>query len=809
MTVIVAGPGFGKSVLLVQAVDENALAPRGIDCWLGWGPGDDYARRLAAGLADALGADLPEVHQPGELDPYALGALLAGDLWRLSPRHVCLVLDDVHEVGRSSPGATVLTGLVEGLLANGHVVLSGRTEPPLALARLSAQGQVESLRERDLAFGEDELAEFAALRGLPRERLADLGGWPALAELRTAGARTSIDDFLAEEVMAALSEGDRRVVATVAALGGADQRLIDVVLGDDIHLGALMARLPLVTCDEQGWYAIHPVWSDSLSEQLDPRERREVQRRAGLALATRDLRHATDLLVAAGAHDELRAMLRTGTRAHVLSAFSGVGRLYATLPEPVRASPEGLLVAGVAASTTDVDRAIELLSAAAERLAEDGEYLGLLAAIEHLAMYAHWREDVELFGRLWGYAHRLEGLPDARGVIAIGHALIADTLGDARGVLAALDSIDDDEVAVYWRASVTWLRAGAELALGFAEAARRHAELAVAQASPALRGALTILEVNAHELCGDTDRAGEALQRMLVELERSATTTPAPSASAWPRPGPPSRAVWRPPTSTSCCPASTAARIRCPASRPRCGSPTRPSPWPRATRWRRPGCWPPRSTAGRCRRAASTTTTCAACRCSTCWSRRPGSSSRRWTSGPATAPPCRWPRPWWRCVSAATWCRRRRCEARTGRPRGASSPWRGPSSWPPRPRPAASRGPRPGWPTRGRWPAPRWAGSASGRGHPRRSGPGPARCWTPSRPSRPPRWSCRSWVPPHCAGRAGSWTTRTGAGSGCGRCCSCCWPGAAAPARSWRAPCGLTSPPPRRCATCGSRCRTC
>jgi ATP/maltotriose-dependent transcriptional regulator MalT/DNA-binding SARP family transcriptional activator len=519
--VIVAGPGFGKSVLLAQAFDENALAPRGIDCWLGCGPGDDDARRLAAGLADALGADLPQVHQPGELDSHTLGGLLASDLWRLSPRQVCLVLDDVHEVGRSSPGAAVLTGLVEGLPANGHVVLSGRSEPPLALARLSAQGQVECLRERDLAFGEDEVAEFAALRGLPRERLSDLGGWPALAELRTAGARTSIDDFLAEEVMAALSEGDRRVVAAVAALGGADQRLIDTVLGDNIHLGALMTRLPLVSCDEHGWYAIHPVWSDSLSEQLDPRERREVQRRAGLALATRDVRQATDLLVAAGAHDELRAMLRTGTRAHVLSAFTGVGRLYATLPEPVRASPEGLLVAGVAASTTDVERAIELLSAAAERFADDGELMGLLAAVEHLAMYAHWREDVELFGRLWGYAHRLEVLPEARGVIAIGHALIADTLGDARGVLAALDSIDADEVAPYWRASVIWLRAGAELALGFAEAARRHAELAVAHASPALRGALTILEVNTHELCGDMDRGREALQRMLDELERS------------------------------------------------------------------------------------------------------------------------------------------------------------------------------------------------------------------------------------------------------------------------------------------------
>ncbi|HET8621859.1 MAG TPA: BTAD domain-containing putative transcriptional regulator [Acidimicrobiales bacterium] len=521
ITVIVAGAGFGKSALLAQALDENALAPRGVDCWLGCGPGDDDARRLAAGLADSLGADLPHLHQPGDLDPDALGALLAGDLWRWSPRQVCLVLDDVHEIGRDSSGAAVLAGLVNNLPSNGHVVLSGRTDPPLPLARLEAQGWVERLGECDMAFGDDELSSFATLRGMPRDRLTDLGGWPALAELRTAGARDAVDDFLAEEVMAALTRADRRVVATVAALGGADQTLVDTVLGGRIPLAALMARLPLVSCDDHGWFAIHPVWSEALSRHLDEAERQQVQRQAGLALATRDIRQAAELLVAAGAHDDLRAVLRTGCRAHVLSAFSGVTRLYASLPDSVRSAPEGQLVAGVAASTTDVDRAVDLLSTAARRFAEDGERVGLLTALEHLAMYAHWREDVELFGTLWDYAQQVDGLPEARGVIALGNALIADTLGDARGVLSALDSLDVDDVAPYWRATVTWLRATSELALGFAEAARRNAELAVSQASPALRGALAMLQVNALEACGDFDRAREVLQRMLDELDRS------------------------------------------------------------------------------------------------------------------------------------------------------------------------------------------------------------------------------------------------------------------------------------------------
>ncbi len=85
-------------------------------------------------------------------------------------------------------------------------------------------------------------------------------------------------------------------------------------------------------------------------------------------------------------------------------------------------------------------------------------------------------------------------------------------------MLAALDTVDPGEIAPYWRAPVAWLRASAHLALGFPEAARRHAEVAVAAASPALRGALMMVQVNALEFCGEVAAAHEALDRMLDQL---------------------------------------------------------------------------------------------------------------------------------------------------------------------------------------------------------------------------------------------------------------------------------------------------
>ncbi|HZA88485.1 MAG TPA: hypothetical protein VE466_16575, partial [Acidimicrobiales bacterium] len=112
VTVLAAGPGFGKSSLLAQAIDENALAPRGDDRWLGCGPDDSDPRALADGLATTLGTDLRRLQEPGSADPARLGAALAEQVWGKAPREVCLVLDDVHEIPPESPAAGLIASLI-------------------------------------------------------------------------------------------------------------------------------------------------------------------------------------------------------------------------------------------------------------------------------------------------------------------------------------------------------------------------------------------------------------------------------------------------------------------------------------------------------------------------------------------------------------------------------------------------------------------------------------------------------------------------------------------------------------------------
>jgi LuxR family transcriptional regulator, maltose regulon positive regulatory protein len=536
ITLLLAGAGFGKTSLLAQAVEENLQAPRGDDRWFGCGPGDADPVRLAEGLATALDAELPPRGGPGDSSSLALATPLSDAIWRRSPRHVCLILDDLHEIPRGSASADLIAALTAGLPTNGHVVLACRHEAPIPVSRADVQGRTLRLDERDLAFAPDELAQFAALREIPPSQLEGVGGWPALAELRTLGIHGQIEDFLAEEVLTGLTDDERRLVATVATIGGADSSLLAAVTGRHVDLSTLLARIPLVSRGEGGWHTIHSVWSESLSRLLGADERRRVQREAGLALLERDFPAAMQLLIAADDHAAIEHALRATCGVHGLPATAeGLERLHGDLPQPVRTSPIGDLLAAIAAMTHDLDRGIVRLEGVLDAFDRAGDPSGALLALEHLALGHLWREDAAALAGLWPRLDALSGHPEAQGFRALGLAIIADTMGDAQGVLDALDALDalggegpEEHARLpmgglgdHWTAYVAWLRGTALFALGYPDAARRQVEVAVARASPWLRGALSMLLVNSLRQCHDDERAFAVLDRLIDELEEA------------------------------------------------------------------------------------------------------------------------------------------------------------------------------------------------------------------------------------------------------------------------------------------------
>ena len=157
VTTIVAGPGFGQSTLLAQAIRANQGAPRGIDAWVACEPGDETVERLAGALADAI--------VPGSRANKSPHAAVLEALRSVSPLDICLVVDDVHELPNGSSAVAFIGELIRRLPAHVHLVLSGRALPDLPLARLQAADQLLALVEDDLAFTEDEVRHVARLAG--------------------------------------------------------------------------------------------------------------------------------------------------------------------------------------------------------------------------------------------------------------------------------------------------------------------------------------------------------------------------------------------------------------------------------------------------------------------------------------------------------------------------------------------------------------------------------------------------------------------------------------------------------------------
>jgi LuxR family maltose regulon positive regulatory protein len=127
-----------------------------------------------------------------------------------------LVLDDYHVITDESIQRG-MTFLLEHMPPQLHLILTSRTDPPLPLARLRAQGQLCEVRRADLRFEAAEVHNFLqAVMGLdlPPEAIAIL-------ESRTEG-------WIAGLQLAALSlQGRADVAAFLAAFTGSHRYVLD------------------------------------------------------------------------------------------------------------------------------------------------------------------------------------------------------------------------------------------------------------------------------------------------------------------------------------------------------------------------------------------------------------------------------------------------------------------------------------------------------------------------------------------------------------------------------------------------------
>lgn len=357
--VLVSAPaGFGKTTFLSQLIASD---PARRTAWLALDAGDNdpsvfwsYLTAAVRALDDdaGTGPDAGLAGIDGGAPDVAAAALLNHLATRPGP--VLLVLDDYHVI-EAPEIHEALAFLVEHLPENAHLVLAGRSDPPLPLARLRARGELLEVRAADLRFTQEEAtAYFGESAGLTLtatqvETLeARTEGWAAALQLAAlsmqgredpaafiadfAGDDRFVVDYLAEEVLERQPLDVRRFLLETSVLDRFTAELCDAVTGRDD--GRLMlahldrANLFLVALDDRrGWFRYHHLFADVLRARLlaeAPGDVDALHRRAsawydaagepaaaiGHALAGRDVEAAARLI-------ELAAPMMRRTRQEV------------------------------------------------------------------------------------------------------------------------------------------------------------------------------------------------------------------------------------------------------------------------------------------------------------------------------------------------------------------------------------------------------------------------------------------------------------------------------------------------------------
>jgi ATP/maltotriose-dependent transcriptional regulator MalT len=314
LSVVVAPAGWGKTTLLSQWAHDPAETRCVV--WVSLDEADDDPVRFWTYVLTALQRDVPglgpaplrALSTPG-LEPVDLALpMLLNELATLDAEHV-LVLDDYHLLRSAGvhEGVEFLLGYLPAAL---RIVIAGRADPPLPLARLRARGELTELRAADLGFGVDEAAALlsavgdtpvdAAVAAVLRERTE---GWAAGLQLaaltirhaeRPAEAAAVLDggdrhilDYLSVEVVDRLAPDDRDLLVRASVLERLSGPLCDAALdrtGSTAVLDALDRADLFVTPLDPGreWYRCHQLFRDVLARRLaaDPGERARVLTRA-------------------------------------------------------------------------------------------------------------------------------------------------------------------------------------------------------------------------------------------------------------------------------------------------------------------------------------------------------------------------------------------------------------------------------------------------------------------------------------------------------------------------------------------------
>jgi LuxR family maltose regulon positive regulatory protein len=490
--VLVCAPaGFGKTALLADWARGSGQPV----AWLGLDGGDSDPTRFWRYVVAALDRTRPGLTARldpllGQPAPRAVEGLVMALINEFAADpgtdEVLLVLDDYH-LADSGPVHESVAFLLENVPPGLRVVVSGRAEPPLPLARLRARGQLAELRAADLRFTPEEAAALLgemAGPGLPAAAAETLAarteGWAAGLQLAGLSVRGHADpnefvatfsgshrfvlDYLTDEVLVGQPAQVRAFLLETSVLERLSAELCDTVTGRADSQAMLQdierAGLFLMPLDEvRGWWRYHHLFADLLRARLQaeqPGRVTELHRAAAAwceehGLADDAVRHA----LAAGDPDWAARLVER----HV-GVLLGRGEgttlrrwLSAVPAESVRKRPRLYLAQAIgAAMSFQMDVLGALLDEAERAYAASGDQPNEAPAGQGASLLANVPA----------------GIAFLRGVLA---RLRGDTAFAADYDKQALAQVDEEDWLL--RSFVRWNRAAADWQDGRLEAAER------------------------------------------------------------------------------------------------------------------------------------------------------------------------------------------------------------------------------------------------------------------------------------------------------------------------------------------------
>lgn len=256
---LLAPAGYGKSLLLARVAQRQAMWK--VQVWLSLSETDSVRS-----FVESFIAALEPYDVPWKTDPVAwVGQLSTGDHVQMEgavslmasallamdgAERNLIVLDDLHRV--EDPDVLHLIKLLMEMLTSGWAfAISTRTKPDLSLDRLSAGGELATIRELQLSLSVDETTQICA-QSAPTDARAiweRTKGWPAGIQLALAAGvhgditnpRQQIDrsafNFMASEVIDKLPEELRRFLLTVSILPEVSVAFANALTqGENAHL---------------------------------------------------------------------------------------------------------------------------------------------------------------------------------------------------------------------------------------------------------------------------------------------------------------------------------------------------------------------------------------------------------------------------------------------------------------------------------------------------------------------------------------------------------------------------------------------